>query len=82
MRGPWHYEEPACAEVGGDFWFPEQSDSSIEMTMAKTICNSCTHKTECLEWAVENEQYGIWGGTNNTMRASIRRMRAKRVKSN
>ena len=83
MRGPWLFENPSCAEVGGDFWFPEQADTSKEMYLAKSICGSCTHKTECLEWAIENERYGIWGGTNQQTRASIRRMRKGRsVKSN
>jgi len=83
MRGPWAFETPACAEIGGDFWFPEQADTSKEMYLAKSICGSCTHKTECLEWALVHERHGIWGGTNEATRASIRRMRSKRsVNSN
>ena len=78
MTAPWEFEEPACAEVGGDFWFPEKSDSSNEMFLAKSICGSCTHKVDCLEWAINNEPFGIWGGTTEMQRASIRRMRSKR----
>jgi hypothetical protein len=83
MRVPWQFEEPACAEVGGNFWFPEKNDSSIEMTIAKNICSSCTHKTECLEWAIDNFEHGIWGGTNNLTRQRIRAKRSKQsAKSN
>lgn len=80
MRGPWQFENPSCAEVGGDFWFPDKADTSNEMYLARSICGSCTHKTECLEWAVENEHFGIWGGTNEQMRVRIRKGRS--VKSN
>ena len=54
------------------------ADTSKEMYMARQICGSCTHKTECLEWALVHERHGIWGGTNEATRASIRRMRSKR----
>ena len=77
MRVPWNYEEPACAEVGGDFWFPEKAEDSREIKMAKQLCLSCTHKTECLEWAINNEMFGIWGGKTANERQRIRTMRRK-----
>ena len=73
MRGPWEFEKPLCAEVGGDFWFPEQGDSSMELRIARSICNRCIHQQECIEWAVENENFGIWGGTNERARRVLRR---------
>ena len=82
MRGPWQFEEPACAEVGGDLWFPEKNEDTREMRMAKQLCLSCTHKTECLEWAISNEAFGIWGGKSAVERKNIRRMRVKRAVSN
>lgn len=78
MRGPWNFENPLCSEIGGDFWFPEKAEDSRELKMARTICGTCTHKNECIEWAVEHERFGIWGGTNETQRASIRRMRSSK----
>lgn len=69
MRAPWHYENPGCASVGGEFWFPERapdeftfSYQSPEVMIAKSICNSCIHKTECQQWGLEHESFGIWGG--------------------
>jgi hypothetical protein len=53
MRGPWEYENPPCASVGGDFWFPEKANgrmNTVEMVMAKSICHTCPHKAECAEW--------------------------------
>jgi WhiB family redox-sensing transcriptional regulator len=76
VREPRFYENPACASVGGDFWFPEKSDgsmNSVEMLMAKSICKSCLHRTECAEWGIYRERFGIWGGLTEFERRSIRR---------
>lgn len=76
MREPWVYEHPACAEVGGDFWFPEKADGSmntVEMVMAKSICRTCPHKAECAEWGIRNEAHGIWGGLTPRDREAVRR---------
>jgi hypothetical protein len=72
MRGPWEYENPSCASVGGDFWFPEKanakgvmrtlSGTSFEVQMAKSICNGCIHKSECGQWGIRHEKFGVWGG--------------------
>lgn len=75
MRVPWEYENPLCAEVGGELFFSETRVETAELRLAKSICNGCTHKTECLEWALEHDEFGIWGGTNENMRRSIKRMR-------
>ena len=78
MREPRFYEEAACAEVGGDFWFPEKYDgtsNSTEMVLAKSICGTCLHQSECAEWGIQKELHGIWGGLTNNDRIAIRRKR-------
>ena len=78
MREPRFYENPACATVGGDFWFPEKHDgtsNSTEMLMAISICKGCPHRTECAEWGVQKERFGIWGGITERQRRIIRRQR-------
>lgn len=78
MRGPWEFENPRCAEVGVELFFPEKNEDTIEMKMAKQLCLSCTHKNECLEWAIINEMHGIWGGKSAVERKRIRSMRRKK----
>jgi len=80
MRGPWQFEEPRCAEVGGEFWFPDKEENSdINSAFAKSICSQCLHNTECLEWALANERFGIWGGTNEKTRQRIRYKRGLKI---
>jgi hypothetical protein len=59
MREPRFYENPACASVGGDFWFPEK--------------HTCPHKAECAEWGIYNEVHGVWGGLTQQDRIPIQR---------
>jgi WhiB family redox-sensing transcriptional regulator len=82
MREPQKFEAPACAEIGGDFWFPEREIDSSGLAgtkMAKSICKSCPHQSECAEWGIYNEFFGIWGGLANRERQKIRKQRGIRV---
>ena len=83
MREPRFYENPSCATVGGDFWFPEKADGSmntVEMQMAKSICRSCPHRSECAEWGIQKEVHGIWGGLVPKERFAIRTQRNIRLR--
>lgn len=80
MRHPHEFESPGCREVGGDWWFPDKNGNLTELKMARTICVSCIHRTECAEWGIVNESFGIWGGTTEQERAALRRQRGIRVR--
>ena len=78
MREPRLYENPSCAEIGRDLFFPEkegQPFGNIEIAMAKRICLSCPHQTECAEWGINKEIYGIWGGLTESNRRVVRKER-------
>jgi|VirMetMinimDraft_7_1064189.scaffolds.fasta_scaffold54402_2 hypothetical protein len=84
MREPREYENPLCAEIGGDFWFPERDDPEnrklLDPSYAKSICRSCIHKTECAQWGIKNERFGIWGGLTEYERTLLRTRSKIRVK--
>ena len=78
LRRPEEYESPSCATIGGDFWFPDAKvdiKSARDAAMAKSICNRCPHKTECAQWGIFKEYFGIWGGLNQRERQAIRQQR-------
>ena len=75
MREPRNYEAPLCAEIGGDWWFPDKEDNHIDTRYPKSICGRCEHQIECAEWGIYNERHGIWGGLNAKDRKQIRRKR-------
>ena len=77
-------QRASCRSVDPDLFFPvgttglavEQIDS------AKAVCQACPVNGACLEFALStNQDSGIWGGTSEEERRSLRRqwLRAKRA---
>lgn len=66
-------DEARCKEVGTELFFPEQSDV-IGSRRARSICNKCEVKAECLEYGI-NEEFGIWGGLTSVERRHLRKQR-------
>lgn len=63
-----------CTGVDPDLFFPERGGSTTE---AKTVCQGCTVRHHCLEYALTNSiKWGIWGGLSERERRRIRRQRA------
>ena len=73
MRSPRDFDNPLCAQVDGELWFPEQGGSGTEVP--RSICNQCSHKIECAEWGIKYERHGIWGGLSAMERRAIRKKR-------
>ena len=60
-----------CAQTDPEAFFPEKGGSTRE---AKRVCRSCDVRTECLEFALENdERFGIWGGLSERERRRVKR---------
>ena len=62
-----------CAETDPEAFFPEKGGSTRE---AKRVCTGCAVRTECLEYALANdERFGIWGGLSERERRRLRLQR-------
>ncbi len=60
-----------CAQTDPEAFFPEKGGSTRE---AKRVCASCEVRSECLEYALANdERFGIWGGLSERERRKLRR---------
>jgi WhiB family redox-sensing transcriptional regulator len=60
-----------CSQTDPEAFFPEKGGSTRD---AKRICAQCTVRTECLDFALENdERFGIWGGLSERERRGFRR---------
>ena len=66
---------PECMETDPEAFFPEQGGGlNSDIKSAKSICERCPARRECLTYALEaNEQYGIWGGLTTSERQRLRR---------
>ena len=70
--GPLAWQQHAlCAQTDPEAFFPEKGGSTRE---AKSVCQACTVRAECLEYALANdERFGIWGGLSERERRRMRR---------
>lgn len=66
-----------CSDTSGTrLFFPVgvTGAAEIQIRQAKAICTDCPVKAECLEFAITtNQEYGVWGGTSEEERRSLRR---------
>jgi WhiB family redox-sensing transcriptional regulator len=71
-------DRAACRGTDPELFFPVGSvgPALVQLGRAKQLCASCPVRTECLEWALANDQEtGVWGGTNEDERRALRRAR-------
>lgn len=66
--------EPPCTGVDTDLFFPTPGTSAAD---AKSVCALCPVRSECLQYALDVPQYGVWGGTTTSERAEIAREMAR-----
>ncbi|HEV7184052.1 MAG TPA: WhiB family transcriptional regulator [Leifsonia sp.] len=60
-----------CAQTDPEAFFPEKGGSTRD---AKRICGSCEVRSQCLEYALANdERFGIWGGLSERERRKLRK---------
>lgn len=69
---PWA-DDALCTQVDPELFFPE---TAIGNRAAKRICAKCDAITECLEFALRNnEKYGIFGGLTEHERRRVKKAR-------
>ena len=64
-------ERALCAQTDPEAFFPEKGGSTRE---AKKVCLGCDVRSECLEYALMNdERFGIWGGLSERERRRLKK---------
>lgn len=64
-------ERALCAQTDPESFFPEKGGSTRE---AKKVCLACEVRSECLEYALQNdERFGIWGGLSERERRRLKK---------
>lgn len=58
------------------FYATEEGYSRRFVDFAKSLCERCVFKDQCLAWALKNERYGIWGGKTAREREQMLKGRA------
>lgn len=82
-------EIPLCSTTDPEMFFPQEvefygrkttSPKYFNLSAAKELCSQCPLQVQCLRYAIRNSEVGIWGGTTESQRESLRRN--QRIKIN
>jgi WhiB family redox-sensing transcriptional regulator len=71
-------DEAACRHADPDLFFPVAATGPAlrQIDQAKRVCRACPVQASCLTWALDHGvATGVWGGTTEDERRSIRRAR-------
>ncbi|MDM4722779.1 WhiB family transcriptional regulator [Micromonospora sp. WMMA1363] len=70
-------ERAQCPQTDPEAFYPDKGGSP---DVAKRVCRRCEVRTECLEYALDNdERYGIWGGLSERERRKLKRRTTRAV---
>jgi WhiB family redox-sensing transcriptional regulator len=62
-------DQAKCKGVSLEVFYPAVGKSSVT---AKAWCKACEVRQECLAWALDTDQDGIWGGHTQAERERLR----------
>lgn len=65
-----------CRDTDPDLFFPVGTTgyALVQIERAKQVCGECPVRVDCLQYALDtNQDSGIWGGTSEEERRTIRR---------
>ena len=77
-KAPFFDGTQPCREIGPDLFFAEDNSEAEKLkAIVKPICGKCQFNTECLEWALVNNELGIWAGTTDLDRQRLKRKKIR-----
>lgn len=71
VLGPWS-DRAMCVGEDPNLFFPSHGDPGIG---ARRVCGRCQVRLNCFEYAVDADEFGIWGGLDQEQRRNLLRER-------
>ena len=72
--GEWH-GRGLCAGDDPDVFFPSRGDPG---TRARQTCAACAVRDDCLGYAIDADEFGIWGGLDQDERRNLKRRQRRK----
>ena len=67
-------DQANCIGIDVDMFFTEEGSGTFrDENLLKRICSACTVKIECLDYALNHQVQGWWGGTSEIQRKKLRK---------
>lgn len=64
------FSAPACAGDTTFDWTPTPEPPLLPAPQL-ALCMGCPDRQRCLDWAIDNDAHGIWGGTTRHQRHQL-----------
>jgi hypothetical protein len=75
-------DQRACYGMDPDLFTGYDGESTADRIFreadAKSVCGGCELMTACLDWAMDHDERGVWGGTSDDDRRTLRTGRKPR----
>ncbi|MEU4655102.1 WhiB family transcriptional regulator [Streptomyces sp. NPDC023723] len=70
----------ACADEDPELFFPRSKSGAdlLQEEEAKAVCRRCPLLLPCLRGALERNELGVWGATNEDERRRMKRRAARK----
>lgn len=69
------WEQAECRDVYTELFYRIEEERNQEayryINAVRSICGRCSIQRQCLSYAFENEEFGVWGGLTSLERRSI-----------
>ncbi|MBT2414418.1 WhiB family transcriptional regulator [Streptomyces sp. ISL-12] len=71
---------PACADEDPELFFPGEKSAAdlLQKEAAKAVCGHCPLIERCLQGALDRNEQGVWGGTDEDDRRRMKRRAARK----
>lgn len=81
-----NWKEAACEGAPTNLFYIIEEDrrviTMIGMEPTRRICGSCPIWNVCLDYALENESHGMWGGLTTKERNALRKQDGSQLREN
>jgi hypothetical protein len=69
-----NFDNALCVNTPSEWFYEEDTvKPQLEVVeLARLVCAPCVERVRCLEWAMQNEKYGMWGGVTANERSAIK----------
>jgi WhiB family redox-sensing transcriptional regulator len=72
--GEWH-ARGLCVGADPEIFFPSHGDPATE---ARQVCADCGVRDDCLKYATDADEFGIWAGLDQQQRRALRKKQQRR----
>lgn len=69
-------DDALCAQIDPELFIAsDEEKNGAKAALAKRVCAACLVTDECLEYALANNEEGVWGALSDNQRKKLKKSR-------